>query len=157
LSLRPLRPIGEEMLDSQPDGWNGAEGEVGCNTSGPITLKCYNCRDAYNEGPGAWCCEKPTLIWPTNKASAPPRTILDDAARLTSNDRQKVYGHPRANFGQTAELWSAILGAKVTAEQVALCMIAAKISRLCKTPDHRDSWVDIAGYARTGEMLSEVD
>jgi hypothetical protein len=43
----------------------------------------------------------------------------------------------------------------VSAEQVALCMMLVKISRLCQTPDHLDSVVDIAGYSRTYEMVIE--
>jgi len=49
-------------------------------------------------------------------------------------------------------MWSAILGIDVTAEQVGLCMIAVKISRMCHAIKH-DSLVDIAGYAETISML----
>jgi hypothetical protein len=35
-------------------------------------------------------------------------------------------------------------------------MIAVKMSRLCQSLDHADSWVDIAGYAAIGgEMTDE--
>ena len=50
-------------------------------------------------------------------------------------------------------MWEGILGTSVQAEHVALCMIAVKMSRLVKSPDHRDSVVDIAGYAATYEMV----
>lgn len=82
--------------------------------------------------------------------------ILEQAARLTAEDRMAAYGHPRDDFGRTAALWSAYLGFPVTAQQVGLCMALVKISRLAATPDHRDSLVDLAGYARTVEMLGEV-
>jgi hypothetical protein len=80
---------------------------------------------------------------------------LDRANKLVGGDRQNVYGHPLTDFSRTAKLWSAILGVEVTAEQVALCMMLVKISRLCQTPDHIDSIVDIAGYALTYEMVVE--
>jgi hypothetical protein len=35
----------------------------------------------------------------------------------------------------------------ITPEQVALCMVAVKLSRLVETPGHYDSYVDICGYA----------
>jgi hypothetical protein len=81
--------------------------------------------------------------------------VLEKANLLVHGDRQKDYGHPMTDFSRTAKLWSAILGGEVTAEKVALCMMAVKISRLCQTPDHMDSVVDIAGYAGTYEMVIE--
>ena len=82
-------------------------------------------------------------------------SILTEAEGLINCDRQKAYAHPWDNFSQTAALWSPILGVEVTPEQVALCMIQVKISRLCNTPDHRDSIVDTAGYAGTYEKVME--
>lgn len=34
-------------------------------------------------------------------------------------------------------------------------MIAMKLSRLVQTPGHRDSWLDIAGYAALGHEIAE--
>ena len=82
-------------------------------------------------------------------------SVLGEAARLTGGDRQKEYAHPSINFGRIAQMWSLILGVPVTPEQHALCMVAVKIARLMETPGHRDSLVDLAGYARTIEMLDE--
>lgn len=80
-------------------------------------------------------------------------SILLEAERLVHGDRNTSYGHPLQDFSRTAGIWSAILGIPVTAEQVALCMIGVKISRLCQTPGHRDSIVDLAGYAETYSMV----
>lgn len=78
------------------------------------------------------------------------------AHRLVHGDRGEDYGHPMDDFTRTGRIWSAILGLdEVTPEQVALCMIAVKISRLCNTPDHRDSIIDIAGYAETHDMIRQ--
>ncbi len=82
-------------------------------------------------------------------------TILEEAARLTSGDRDGTYGPPADDYGRTAAMWSAILGIPVTAEQAILCMIAVKISRLCNSPEHRDSLVDLAGYARCYEKVRD--
>jgi hypothetical protein len=80
--------------------------------------------------------------------------ILEEANRLVHGDRQAAYGHPLDDFTKTATMWSAILGAPVTAEQVGLCMIAVKISRQCNAPK-RDNMTDAAGYAATVQMVVE--
>ena len=81
--------------------------------------------------------------------------ILEEANQITSVDRHLDYGHPAQDFGRTAALWTTILGSPVTASQVALCMIALKISREVNA-HKRDNLVDIAGYARTMEMLTDL-
>jgi len=80
-------------------------------------------------------------------------SILDEAKALVYGDRNDSYGHPFDDFSRTAKLWSVILGTEVKPEQVALCMIAVKISRLCQSPAHRDSVIDAAGYAATYQMV----
>lgn len=88
-------------------------------------------------------------------------TILQEADRLTSRDRQQVYGHPLDDFTMTAELWTArfkgklIPGEKFAPEDVATAQRMVKESRLARSPDHPDSLLDIAGYARTQEMCGE--
>lgn len=84
-------------------------------------------------------------------------TICEEADRLVEGARQDAYGPPEQDLGRTGRLWAGILGLpEITAVQVALCMAAVKISRLCQTPDHRDSVVDIAGYARCIELIQEA-
>ena len=50
-------------------------------------------------------------------------------------------------FERVAVRWSQVLGTRVTAAQVALCLIDLKLARLAHDPAHLDSQVDIAGYA----------
>ena len=83
------------------------------------------------------------------------RDILEKADEFISATRDEVYGDPRKNHARIAEMWSAILGVDVTAEEVVLCMIAVKMSRLCEAPRHEDSWVDIAGYAALGGEIAD--
>ena len=47
-------------------------------------------------------------------------------------------------------MWSVILNYEVSLQDVYLCMIAVKMSRLIHDSEHEDSWVDIAGYAALG-------
>jgi len=77
-------------------------------------------------------------------------TILAEAESLINGDRDKEYGEPSVNHKRIAELWSVILDQAVSEQDVYLCMIAVKISRLIHDSEHEDSWVDIAGYAALG-------
>lgn len=81
--------------------------------------------------------------------------ILDEAKRLTHTDRQKNYGSPYVNHKRIADLWSVYLENEITPSQVALCLCLVKIARLIETPDHEDSFVDLAAYAAiAGEIQS---
>jgi len=73
-------------------------------------------------------------------------TVLQEAERIINHDRRDDYGDVRASFETIAALWSPVIGARVTAEQVALCMIQLKVAR-AMNGFQRDSLVDIAGYA----------
>lgn len=81
--------------------------------------------------------------------------ILDKAKQLISNDRIQHYGTPTENFNRIATMWSAVFGHNVSPAQVALCMVMLKATRLIQTPNHEDSWVDLAGYAACGAEVSE--
>jgi hypothetical protein len=74
-------------------------------------------------------------------------SILMEAARLTRADRNKTYGHPLDDYLRTAALWTAYLGTHIDYQQAMVCMMLVKISRLAHSPEHRDSIVDVAGYA----------
>jgi hypothetical protein len=78
--------------------------------------------------------------------------ILEEALRITRGDRQNQYGPPDQDFQRTAKMWSALKGVEFTAHEVALFMIALKLSRQTHQ-DKRDNWVDIAGYARCGSVI----
>ena len=80
-------------------------------------------------------------------------SILTQAEEIINGERAKDYGSTLDNFGRIAKMWSVILGVEVTPEQHVLCMVAVKMARLCHSPQHMDSIVDIAGYAGTYEKL----
>jgi hypothetical protein len=84
-----------------------------------------------------------------------------EARRLVYGDRAATYGHPRGDFDRVAKMWGAILNTTVTAEQVAIMMVAFKLARLSQTPTHHDSQVDTIGYmlclARLLEDPTETD
>jgi hypothetical protein len=79
--------------------------------------------------------------------------ILEEALRVCEGDRQDSYGEPAELARRVAELWSGILGHKVEVTDVPLMMAALKIARLKVQPGHRDSLIDLAGYAYTYERI----
>lgn len=86
---------------------------------------------------------------------AAPEDILEEALRITRGDRQAQYGPPDQDFQRTAKIWSALKGIELTANDVAMFMIALKLSRQTHQRK-RDNWVDIAGYARCGSLIADA-
>lgn len=82
--------------------------------------------------------------------------ILATADTLVNGDRAKDYGDATESFTRLGQMWGAILGHDVSAAQVAMCLAALKLSRLSQTPDHGDSWIDLAGYAALGAEVAGV-
>lgn len=80
---------------------------------------------------------------------------FNEAVARVNDDRGSVYGHPSVDFERVARLKAVIAECKDPLARHALEMIAVKIARLVQTPDHLDSWIDIAGYARTGVMVTD--
>ena len=78
--------------------------------------------------------------------------ILEHAAGVIV-DRRATYGDPAASMAAVAARWSVTLGHPVTPAEVMLCMIDLKLARLAHDPTHRDSVVDVIGYAA---LLPEV-
>lgn len=82
--------------------------------------------------------------------------ILEEALKLTSKDRQAIYGHPIDDFTKVAIMAQPILDSDIDPRlKHALYMVQVKIARLLNTPNHVDSVVDLAGYANTYAMILE--
>ena len=79
--------------------------------------------------------------------------ILKRAAEVIS-EREQSYGDPASSMARVAARWSITLGVPITADQVVLCLIDLKLTRLCRDPRHYDSAVDLAGYTA---LLQEVN
>jgi hypothetical protein len=90
---------------------------------------------------------------------SPVNTVCDEAKRLVYGDRQEAYDHPAVNFARIAQMVNLLLAKKlrpsqeVLPEEVALILIAVKYSRLINEPTHRDSLVDLCGYALCSERI----
>ena len=91
------------------------------------------------------------------KRNEPKETVLSEANRIIYGDREQTYGSPSKNLLRIAEMWNAYLGEEsgLTAQDVCVMMILLKSARLANTPGHRDSIVDICGYAALMERCDE--
>lgn len=92
--------------------------------------------------------------------------ILQEAEKIIYGDREQTYGNPGKNLSNIANLWEMYLRSKgmwnddcdgLLADDVALMMVLMKVARLANTPDHRDSLVDICGYAALVERVQNVE
>ena len=78
-----------------------------------------------------------------------------DHLKLVLADRGEDYGTPRGNHQIVADLLNTLQRHHKNSEQwtpqdTMLMMILVKVARLCNSPNHIDSWLDIAGYAVCG-------
>jgi hypothetical protein len=88
-------------------------------------------------------------------------TIADEAKNIVNGARRNAYGRPEANFARIARFWKAYFDntgrpIDLTAADVSPLMRLMKEARLCETPDHRDSFVDLVGYTLTGAEINGV-
>ena len=83
--------------------------------------------------------------------------VLEEARDLIYGQRADDYGDAQSNFQRMADLVNPIIrkaDGNLTATDMALVMIQVKIARLQESPDHEDSWIDIAGYAALGAQIA---
>ena len=86
------------------------------------------------------------------EAPVTPRVeMLREVELLVSQNRNIDYGEPVQNMARTAEILAAYMGDRtgrsLEAQDVAVFGIILKLGRLAENPLHKDSVLDIAGYA----------
>jgi len=83
--------------------------------------------------------------------------ILAEATQITGadGDRARDYGGALPDAERWAKMFSALTGFDIRPEHQPLALICLKLSRTSQAPGcfHRDSVVDIAGWARVLEMV----
>ena len=87
--------------------------------------------------------------------------IADEAKNIVAGARRSAYGSPENNFERIARFWTAYFqntgrDLVITAADVSPLMRLMKEARLCETPNHRDSFVDLVGYTLTGAEVNKV-
>lgn len=82
-----------------------------------------------------------------------PSQEFDAAIQRVTDQRGSVYGHPAVDFDRASRLKAVVAECKDPLIRHALEMICVKMARLIQTPNHLDSLIDIAGYARTAAMV----
>jgi hypothetical protein len=86
-------------------------------------------------------------------------SILQTAIEVTTGDRRRDYDRAKPNHERIAAHWNAYIqsrkdpSAPLSALDVAHLMVLLKIARAVFTPT-RDSYVDIAGYARCAAQIA---
>jgi uncharacterized protein DUF6378 len=80
---------------------------------------------------------------------------FDDAIANVTLERGEIYGHPEDNFSRLSIMANGLRDCQDPILREVLYMILSKVARLVHSPDHLDSWIDIAGYARTGTMIMD--
>lgn len=91
-------------------------------------------------------------------------SVLAEAENIIYGDREKTYGHPSKNLQTIADMWTSYVNSasggalgdlEFSAKDVAVMMILLKAARLANDMEHRDSVVDICGYAALIERCDE--
>ena len=82
------------------------------------------------------------------------REYLDTAAKIVMGQRQYDYGDKYQNHENIAKLWSGYLDYKISAHDVAICMLLVKVARLKHRPT-QDCYIDMAGYAAIAGEIND--
>jgi hypothetical protein len=84
------------------------------------------------------------------------KQTLEEANKCVNGQRTQDYGTPEDSFKTIAGLWNAYFQYQskgipnIKATDVALMLALLKVARLTNDKTHKDSWVDLAGYAACG-------
>lgn len=85
-------------------------------------------------------------------------SILEEALKVSGENRQRDYGHPLENHERIAAIWNVVLGPKlkepITPEEVVWCMIGVKMAREVVTKK-RDNAVDVVGYVNCLDLIQQ--
>lgn len=84
------------------------------------------------------------------------KTILEEAIKCVTRDRNLEYDVPENNFGKISGLWTSYLGVPISPKDVALIMVLLKVAR-AHSSDKADNYIDIAGYAACAGEVTQDD
>ena len=87
-------------------------------------------------------------------------SILEEALKVSGENRQRDYGHPLENHERIAAVWNVVLGKKLKAgesispREVVWCMIGVKLAREVASPKY-DNGLDCAGYVNCLDLIDQ--
>lgn len=81
-----------------------------------------------------------------------PQQTLRDAAELIE-ERGRLYGDAKKNFGRIARIASTILGKEVSRYDVATILLAVKLGRVPEDPAYGDNYDDGINYLAFMKMF----
>jgi len=82
--------------------------------------------------------------------------IITEAMTLLA-PRNAVYGSVKENHERIARIATEMSGKELKAVDVAMVLVAVKLSRIAQSPDHVDSYVDAINYlAFAGEFATDA-
>lgn len=82
--------------------------------------------------------------------------IISEAVKILG-PRGQSYGDVRGSHDVIAQLATLLTGKPMSSRDIALIMVAVKLSRASTSPDHVDNWVDAINYiAFAGEFSTTV-
>lgn len=136
-------------------GWEtsaGARLEISAASAAGIPVYPYQAFGAFLVG-----ADEPAEIditSATKDAESPRASVLNEARDLITGDRNNTYGPPTQDFARTAGILTALgfghEGSPIEPHHVAMIIASVKLSRLTWSPEKRDNWTDLAGYAGCG-------
>jgi hypothetical protein len=82
--------------------------------------------------------------------------IINEAMTLLA-PRGAVYGSVKANHERIARIATELTGKIWGARDVAMVLVAVKLSRIAQSPDHVDSYIDAINYLSfAGEFATDA-
>lgn len=81
------------------------------------------------------------------------QTILEEAQSLVYGARHASYGHPKDDYERTVGAFNALTGHSLSVADGITFMLCVKLSRMQHSPENRDHYVDLAGYAACADRV----
>ena len=130
-------------------GWENSLGaRIEFSVAGALDLPTYDAETMKAREYPAWVAVQA-------EQGEPARTsILLEADRLVTGARREAYGHPREDYGRTADIFYAMTGIELKPWQAVAFMLCVKLSREMNAHS-RDNLVDLAGYAACLQSVHE--
>lgn len=93
---------------------------------------------------------------------SPRASLLNEAKALVCQERNNDYGPPFEDFSRTADILNAMGyrgpdGRDLLAHDTAVILASVKLSRIVVSPQKRDHWADLAGYAACGHECADEE